>query len=65
MKSTMLESNGIRIIFSGSVLGKKVRVTQNGRDIDTVVNFASFKKWAKDVLTEGQLRVAKSQYNRL
>jgi len=62
MKSTMLESNGIRIIFS---FGGKVRVNQNDKEVESVNNFATFRKWAKGILSDSQFKVAKAQFNRM
>jgi len=62
MKSTMLESNGIRIIFS---FGGKVRVNQNDKEIESVNNFATFRKWAKGILSDSQFKVARAQFNRM
>ena len=58
----MLESNGIRIVFS---FGGKVRVNQLGREVETVNNFSTFKKWAKGILSDSQIKVAKAQFNRM
>ena len=62
MKSTMLESNGIRIVFN---FGGKVRVSQSGNHVESVHNFSTFKKWAKGILSDSQIKVAKAQYIRL
>ena len=62
MRSTMLESNGIRIVFS---FGGKVRVNQSGKEVETVNNFSTFRKWAKGVLSDSQFKVAKAQFNRM
>ena len=58
----MLESNGIRIVFN---FGGKVRVTQSDRHVESVHNFATFKKWAKGILSDSQIKVAKAQFNRM
>jgi hypothetical protein len=58
----MLESNGIRIVFS---FGGKVRVNQNDKEVESVNNFSTFRKWAKGILSDNQFKVAKAQYNRL
>ena len=58
----MLESNGIRIIFS---FGGKVRVNQNDKEIESVNNFATFRKWAKGILSDSQFKVARAQFNRM
>ena len=62
MKSTMLESNGIRIVFS---FGGKVRVNQNDKEVESVNNFSTFRKWAKGDLSDTQFKVAKAQFNRM
>ena len=62
MKSTMLESNGIKIIFS---FGGKVSVNQNDKEVESVNNFSTFRKWAKGVLSDTQFKVAKAQFNRM
>jgi len=62
MKSTMLESNGIRIIFS---FGGKVRVNHLGNEVESVNNFSTFRKWAKGILSDSQFKVAKAQFNRM
>ena len=62
MKSTMLESNGIRIVFS---FGGKVRVNQKGNEVESVNNFSTFRKWAKEVLSDSQFKFAKAQFNRM
>lgn len=54
MKTSLLIFGGTKIQFS---YGQKVRVTQDGQHVESIHDLKSFRKWAKELLTDNQKKL--------
>ena len=57
MKTSLLVFGNIKVQFS---YGQKVRVTKDGRHLETVNNLKAFRLFAKECLNEVQIKLTKA-----